>query len=292
MMKKAHTLFFIFSLFGFLSINAQRVSEQFKKHWFDGNAEISSYSLEQSRYGEIRDGSAVLIFVTEDFLNKEQVKANQKSKNTIPVIKSNRTKKFLTGIYPYSIMSSSFSAIKSPQNIVKSSASIQEWCGQSYLQINKREKQLEITSHSYFEGEADQNFKIAENRTEDELWNLIRMGPQNLPLGKIKLVPSLESSRLNHEEIRAHQALAEMNQKEKTTVYTITYHELKRSIAIEFNTAFPHSIEGWVEKNIGKGAAYVSTAKKIHTERRQYWRENNNASKQYRVPFKIDLNEK
>ena len=29
---------------------------------------ISSYKLEQARYGEIRNGKAVLVYVTEDFL--------------------------------------------------------------------------------------------------------------------------------------------------------------------------------------------------------------------------------
>tara|TARA_B100000767_G_C19775475_1_gene542303 strand:- start:454 stop:1320 length:867 start_codon:yes stop_codon:yes gene_type:complete len=288
MIKKNIYLVLIVLVFSLANLNAQRISEQFKKYWFDGNAEISSYSLNQSRYGEIREGKAVLIFVTEDFLKTEQVKANQKSKTTIPVLKSNRTKKFLTGIYPYSIMSSSFSSLSSPQPIIKSSTSIQEWCGQIYLQLNNRKKQLEFTSHSYFEGEADKEFKIAESLTEDSLWNFIRIHPQNLPVGEINLVPSLESASLNHKEIKSYKATAKIKQKTKTTVYTLTYPKLKRSIAIEFNTSFPHTIEGWIEKNIGEKDESISSAKRIHTDRRTYWKENNNASKQYRAPFKID----
>ena len=287
-MKYIKSLLCISFILGLVNLNAQRISEQFKAHWFDGNAEISSYSLNQSRYGEVRNGSAVLIYVTEDLLKKEQVKANRKSKTTIPVLKSNRTKKFLTGIYPYSIMISSFSALKSPQAIVKNSASIQEWCGQSYLQMNHKAKQLEIISHSYFEGEADQTFTLEENRTEDELWNLIRLRPQALPLGDLKLVSSLETSRLNHKKIEAYDAIATIEQKKNTTVYTINYPKLERSLAIEFNSSFPHTIEGWVEQTRGKGAAFTSTAKRIHTERRQYWIENDNASTKYRAPFKID----
>ena len=287
-MKQLKFLFYISFMLGLVQLNAQRISEQFKTHWFDGFAEISSYALNQSRYGEVREGSAVLIYVTEDFLKKEQVKANQKSKTTVAVLKSNRTKNFLTGIYPYSIMTSSFSALKSPQPIIKNSASIQEWCGQSYLQMNRKEKQLEIISHSYFEGEADQAFTLEENRTEDELWNLIRLRPQALPLGSLKLIPSLESSRLNHKTIEAYDATATIEQKNNTTVYTITYPKLQRTLAIEFNSSFPHTIEGWVEQVLGKGAAFTSTAKRIHTERRQYWRENDNTSTKYRAPFKLD----
>ena len=287
MIKNFKSIFFLSFIICSYTLNAQRISNQFKAHWFDGYAEISSYSLNQSRYGEIREGSAVLIYVTEDFLAEEQVKANRKSKTTIPVLKSNRTKKFLTGIYPYSIMSSSFIGLRSPQKAIKNSASIQEWCGQSYLQMNLRGKQFELVSHSYFEGEADQQFSIAEHRTEDELWNLIRLRPQALPIGDIKLIPSLESSRLNHKTITVYDARATIEQKENTTIYKITYPQLKRSLAIEFNTAFPHTIEGWVEKSIGKRDAFTSTSKRIHTERRQYWRENNNADTQYRAPFKL-----
>jgi hypothetical protein len=135
--------------------------------------------------------------------------------------------------------------------------------------MNHKAKQLEIISHSYFEGEADQTFTLVENRTEDELWNLIRLRPQALPLGDLKLIPSLESSRLNHKTIEAYDARATIEQKNNTTVYTIIYPKLQRSLAIEFNTSFPHTIEGWVEQSLGKGAAFTSTAKRIHTERRQ-----------------------
>ena len=39
--------------------------EQFQDYWYNHGAEISRYSLKQMRYGEIHDGDAVLVFVTE-----------------------------------------------------------------------------------------------------------------------------------------------------------------------------------------------------------------------------------
>ena len=66
-MKYIKSLLCISFMLGLVNLNAQRISEQFKAHWFDGYAEISSYSIDQSRYGEIREGNAVLIYVTEDF---------------------------------------------------------------------------------------------------------------------------------------------------------------------------------------------------------------------------------
>ncbi len=267
---------------------AQGLSEEFKQHWFDGYAEINSYELKQSRYGEDRNGKAVLIFVTEDFLKNVQVKADRKSKTTIAVLKSNRTKNFITGIYPYSIMSSSFVKLKSPYALIKNSASIQEWCGHSYLQINRRKNKLEVTSHSYFEGQADQNIILNGFRTEDEIWNLIRLQPQKLPTGNIKLVLSLESIRLSHKPIQVYDASASIEKNEKTSVYTIKYPTLDRSLSIEFQNAFPYTIEGWVETFNSRGKIYTSTATRIHTERRKYWQENDNASQRYRIPFKIN----
>jgi hypothetical protein len=261
-----------------------QLSQTFKNHWFDGFAEINSYELIQSRYGQQRKGKAVLIFVTEDFLAKEQVKANQKSKTTIPVLKSNRTKNFLTGIYPYSVMSSSFSSLRKKHPLIKTVASIQEWCGQSYLQLNAGDKKNTIVSHSYFEGEADQNITLPKTVSEDELWNLIRFDPKNLPVGEFDLFPSLELIRLNHIEAKPVKATGSL----KVGNYTLYIPTLQRSLSIRFDRNFPYTIEGWEEKYDHKGEQYTSRAKRIQTERRQYWQENNPASVRFRAPFKLD----
>lgn len=261
-----------------------QLSQRFKSHWFDGKAEISSYELTQSRYGQQRQGKAVLIFVTEDFLAKEQVKANQRSKTTIPVLKSNRTKSYLTGIYPYSIMSSSFNSLRKKHPLIKSVASIQEWCGQSYLQLNAKKETLDFTSHSYFEGEADQQISLEKAMSEDALWNLLRFDPQQLPAGTFKLYPSLEMVRLNHIKMEVVEATGEL----KVGEYNLTIPSTGRSLSIKFNPEFPYTIEGWTETYIDKGENFTSTAKRIHTERRQYWAENNNRFESLRAPFKLD----
>ena len=46
-----------------------------KELWHDGKAEITSYKLEQARYGEMHEGQASMIFVTEDF-SKEKFDSN------------------------------------------------------------------------------------------------------------------------------------------------------------------------------------------------------------------------
>ena len=118
-------------------------TEKFKQYWFVGKAEINSYKLNQSRYGETREGKAMLIFVTEDFSDKKQVKLDNpdiNGSNKVNVMKLNFTKNFVTGIYPYSMMLSVFSPIDRRQkaHALKVAMGSQEWCGQTFAQLNLR----------------------------------------------------------------------------------------------------------------------------------------------------------
>lgn len=258
----------------------KKLSEDFKKYWYAGEAELTSYELQQARYGELRDGKVVLVYVTEDFLPKEQVKANGRNADNIPVLKLNSTKNYLTGIYPYSIMTSTFYPVADNQHAIKVSNSVQEWCGHVYAQLNNRE-QFEVTAHSYFQGEADQNFQIEKALLENEIWSKIRIAPDDLPMGAIKMIPSLEYSRLGHKELKVYDAVASVKENGSTKTYTLEYPKLQRTLSIEFNSAFPYEIEGWSESHksgFGRNAKILtSTAKKIKSIKSAYWGKNSNA---------------
>ena len=255
------------------------ISEAFKKYWYAGEAEITSYRLEQARYGELREGTAVLIFVTEPFLPEVQVKADQSSSDNVSVLKLNATKKYLTGIYPYSIMSSTFYPVNDHQHALKTSFSAQEWCGHVYSQINNRD-QFELTSHSYFEGEADQSLTLPKTILENELWNKIRINPQGLPTGTIEVIPSLEYIRLAHKQAKAYSAIGELSEENGITTYTLNYPSLERTLTINFSTEFPHSIESWSEtfkSGFGpKAQMLTSKATKMKQLKSPYWRQNSN----------------
>ncbi len=68
------TLFFFLIIIPFYSSESQEHnnssaivdSQDFNDYWYDGKAEITSYKLEQARYGELHEGYVVLVFVTED----------------------------------------------------------------------------------------------------------------------------------------------------------------------------------------------------------------------------------
>lgn len=255
------------------------LSEDFKAYWYAGDAEITSYKLEQARYGEMRDGHAVLIYVTEPFLPEKQVKADQSNSDNVSVLKLNATKKFLTGIYPYSIMGSTFYPVHDNQHAIKTSLSVQEWCGHVYSQINNRD-QFEFTSHSYFEGEADQNFELDKQVLENEIWTKLRIHPEELPTGNLNVIPSLEYLRLAHKEVKAYEATASVSSENGITTYTLTYPDLERSLKLNFTTDFPYSIESWSEEfksGFGQNAKTLTTkATKIKSMKTAYWGQHDN----------------
>ena len=250
-------------------------SQDFKNYWYAGEAEISSYKLEQARYGEIRNGYAVLIYVTEDFLPDIQVKADRQGANNIPVLKLNATKKFNTGIYPYSIMQSTFYPVSNDKHAIKISGSMQEWCGHVYSQLNNKE-QFEVMSHSYFEGEADKSFNLDKAILENELWTQLRIDPKSLPTGDIEIIPSFEYTRLRHVPLKPYKASATLND----ASYSISYPELNRTLLIKFNPKFPYNILGWEERfesGFGSNTKTLTTkATKLKTIKSSYWNKNSN----------------
>jgi hypothetical protein len=262
------------------------LSKEFNDYWYAGEAEITSYKLEQARYGEMRDGKAVLVFVTEDFLPEIQVKADNYSKTNTPVLKLNATKNFNTGIYPYSIMQSTFYPVANNQHALKISASVQEWCGHVYSQLNNRDE-FEITSHSYFQSEADESFKLEKSWTENELWTKLRIDPKSLPVGSIQIIPSLEFLRLRHQPTKAYDANASI----ENGIYTIIYPELNRTLKINFTPSFPYDILGWEETTTrGYGAStktLTTKATKLESIKSAYWSKNNNADESLRETLKL-----
>jgi hypothetical protein len=256
------------------------LSSDFKEYWYSGKAEITSYTLEQARYGELREGHAVLVYVTEPFTPSTQLKADDPSKGSIPVLKLNATKKFLTGIYPYSIMTSSFQPVQGNGQAIKISNTVQEWCGHVYAQLNNRDR-YEVVSHSYFESEGDRTFKLEKDHLEDGIWNKIRLDPGTLPTGNIKMIPSMEYTRLGHKELKVYEARATLSRTDTLSSYEISYPALERTLTIHFTSVFPHSIEGWSEtfrSGFGPGAKLLtSTATKKKTLLTAYWQQNGNS---------------
>lgn len=254
----------------------------FQEYWYSGVAEVSSYRLEQARYGELRSGEAVLVFVTEPFSIEKQVKADNPGPDDFSVLKLNMEKKFNTGIYPYSMLTSSFVPVENQQaHAVKLTSSVQEWCGHVFTQVNNRNGKYQVKSFSYFESEGDQEKELATGWVEDELWAKIRLNPELLPMGEFDMIPALFYLRLIHKELKTYKAVASKQvQAGGLTAYTVQYPELGRELTIRFNTAFPYSIENWEESYVDgwgdKAKKLITKAEKIKTLRLDYWAKNAN----------------
>ncbi len=135
----------------------------FWDHWGDGNAELGGYSLTQNRYGELRRGTAVLVFVTETFTHGARVKSDGGHDDEYPVFKLNEVRDYHTGIYDYNVMTSTFVPLDGRSMLgqpVKVSMGMQEWCGHVYEQLVPTEAGVDWTSHSYFDGEADRQVPL------------------------------------------------------------------------------------------------------------------------------------
>ena len=188
----------------------------------------------------------------------------------------NATRKFQTGIYPYSMMTSVFNPIdlNNRKSALKSTMSGQEWCGQVFQQMNLENGRYNLRSFSYFEGEGDQHLHINLAILEDEIFNLIRLNPQFLPEGEILMIPSQVENRFKHENTipqKASTYLENTNWNGKDLQkYTIEYHHNSRKMSIYFHSDFPYIIEGWEDSYDG----LVSSAKKINTIQLDYWSKN------------------
>lgn len=178
----------------------------FWQQWGDGQAEVSAYDLVMPRYNELRRGVAVSIFVTESFSNTLRVKADpgkHPASDIVPVMKLNLIRDFQTGIYDYNDMLSAFATL-APANglaagvLTKTVYSRQEWCGSTFGLALLDKNKVKITSHSYFDGEGDQQRELAMQpnaMTEDGLWFWARGWAQPvLGPGDVKAVPMLTSA--------------------------------------------------------------------------------------------------
>jgi len=256
----------------------KNINEAKKSYWYNGEAEITSFDLKQARYGEMREGKAVLVYVTEAFSKNKFVKADNPTKEDIPVLKLNATKNFNTGIYPYSMMNSSFFPFENGIHSLKITSSSQEWCGHNFMEL-KNKKDFEINVNSYFENESS-NIKLDKNILEDDIWTMIRLSPNDLPIGNVSMIPSFFFLRLKHVECKAYSAEISKSTSEKTASYSILYPELERSLIINFEKDFPYRILSWEEsysEGFGSSRKKMTTsASRIKTIKSAYWSKNKN----------------
>jgi len=248
-------------------------TNQFKEYWYSGKAELNSYTLKQSRYGEIRDGEVVLVFVTEPFSLSKQVKLDNPQdagEDNVSVLKLNNIRKFTTGIYDYSIVTSSFTPVDSENypHTLKLNTSIQEWCGHTFTQLNLEEENYNFQQFSYFESDGDTEKTIPAALLEEELMTHIRLNNGQLPLGEIDMIFSTIYSRFGYHNLKPTKAKISKTASDTVINYSIAYLKYDRKLSIAVEKKFPYKILSWTEDD-GDGLLTEAQLKKSINE--PYW---------------------
>lgn len=261
--------------------------DEFWSHWGDGHAELAGYDLVYPRYGHAREGVAVAIFVTETFSESLRVKADpgrHPASDEFPVVKLNLVQDFPTGIYDYNLMTSAFVALapvagRPAGAPTKVSFSSQEWCGHVYAQALFDDGATRWDSHSYFDGEADEERSLrgpADGMSEDVvlLWARGLAGPRLEPGEHVRrpMLRSLEVARLRHTDLAWEEAVLTRHGGSTTArvpagefeVERLTVELPGRTWAVWVELAAPHRVVAW-ERSDGLRAELRAS------ERLKYW---------------------
>lgn len=256
-------------------------------YWFQGKAELGSYTVEQERYGEIRRAGQVMVFVTEDFSANKQVKldgAPAPGDTRVPVLKLNTIRRFDTGIYDYSVEQSVFTPLPDgAARSLKVTTSIQDWCGHVFVQLNAHPDAYQLHAFSYFEREGDVQTTLQADLLEDEIWTRLRLAPESLPGNQLKVLPAVVYSRFRHKPLAPETANITLEKGDQESTLLLQYTSIPRELRIRYETAFPHRILGWEETSGGTRMS-KGMLNKIMLD--AYWQHNDNAS----APLREQLN--
>lgn len=259
-------------------------------HWFDGRAELAGYRLTQPRYGELREGRAVLVYVTETFSESDRVKASSgrhPPSDEFLVMKLNLVKDFQTGIYDYNVMTSAFSALKARYGraagaLTKLTFSSQEWCGQVFDELLFSKDGLRHRSFSYFDGEGDRSreLEVPEGGIDfDRLFIAVRQLPEPLlergATRELPIFERLERSRFRHRTAawrpgRIHRRAETASIEVPAGRFEVDVYEVAvadESYRFDVEAAFPHRLVRWTGPDGEK-------AELLGSMRSKYWQQN------------------
>lgn len=255
----------------------------FWKHWSDGNAEVSGYALTQPRYGALRTGYAVAIYVTEPYSRSAFVKANRYAPDDpdqTTVLKLNLVRKFQTGIYDYSLMTSVFSAPTEGFTPLEVTFSSQEWCGHVFDQVQRAATGLTLDVNSYFEGESERaQVDGVDVLPEDALWITLRgLGRLQLDTtdARVRLLPSATYRRLQHKPATPFDAQVRWAPEDPAVQVPAGTFVARRATwaradgvacSADIEVAYPHRVLQWQCAD-GEHAALTGSA------RLPYWTQN------------------
>ncbi len=272
----------------------RNASSEFWEHWGDGQAELSGYRVTLSRYGEPRDATLSLIYVTEPHDRRTWIKDNAVAEpHRVEVLKLIRSMQFMTGIYPYFVMGTTFAPVDAWMDHrfqpVRINLDVQEWCGSVSHRVLPGAGEVRSLRLSYFEdeGETRSELEVGEGTLyEDAL--LIQLRELDGPFNggeawEGPLVRELWSLRSGHREVHAVPATITRSDARRgdvaVTRFRLDTGDYWRTYDIEKSA--PRRVLGW-ETSTGE------IAEILQTERLPYWTLNGSGDERYRRSLGLD----
>jgi hypothetical protein len=230
----------------------------FWQHWSDGKAELNGYDLVQPRYGELRHGRAVLIYVTEPFSRTKRVKADRPGPDTFNALKLNVVRRFQTGVYDYGLMTSVFVEPDAGFAPVKVAFSAQEWCGTTYEELRFDPGRASMELRSYFEGETGAaSVPLADDVLAEDalLIQLRQLASEKLAGGAAerRLIPSATYRRLLHKPFALSPTTIAWSGPLEVKVPAGAFQAMEATYTradgvactVQVESPYPHRVVGW-----------------------------------------------
>ena len=284
------------------SVPGSQYDAAFWKTWADGQAEMNGYDLVYPKYGQLRKGVAVAIFVTEPFSKSLRVKADpgrHAAGDEFPVMKLNLIRDYQTGVYDYNDMTSVFVSLaaldgRAAGQPSKVSFSSQEWCGHAYSQLLFHALRANVETHSYFDGEGDSavNLQTTADTTAEDSLPLWARGVAWPTMGSgktvdVPIISSLAAAREKHQPVVATRAalsaapdtvsLQVPAGRFRVRAYTAKMRDgLSRTWWVE--TTAPHRLVRW-DSSAGERAELLGSA------RMKYWELNREGGEKALLQF-------
>ncbi len=154
--------------------------------WDHGLAQVCLYEGQRLKYGQLVPSTMEMITVREAFDPERLVKATDPdAPDVLPVMKMNLLRSTRTGTYEYRQMASVF-VHRDTAALHKLVATSQEWCGGSFVELERRGDEATLRISNYFPGEGSSARSIPTAElpiTADELPLFLRQRLTQLEVG-------------------------------------------------------------------------------------------------------------
>jgi hypothetical protein len=264
---KRPAVFLIACLFGSALLAQEIFSPALPRDplWDDGNAEYSVYRAEEVREGLPRKTETVHIVVKEPFNRKLRVKSD--SPPGAEVIKMNQVVNVPTGVYAFHQMHSSFWD-RATGALLKFSLTSNDSCGNSFKMGWIENGFLELTYHTYWDGEGDGSLKNRLPETAlfyDELpWRLRCLKDRTTSREiRVELFPSVVGSKLGKPEFAP--ATLRIEPGPARGEYRVEVRHAGGTDVLSFDSRSPWILKKWTRSD-------GSSLNLKKTQRIQYWK--------------------